>query len=698
MITTVAFFVTISPEAEAWTPVGGYIDNDTVWTVQGSPYWVVSDVIVRNGARLGIEVGIDVLFSDYYSIYVEVGAAIWFKATPNRNYTLFSWNSAFGAPYPGRWRSIQFNDSSYDYSSIQDSVIEYATYGVRLESASPTIRKSIIRNCTYGIYSNYGCPTIKNNTIENCTEEGIHIRDNDPSGGYPKIENNTVYNNTKRGIILRDVSNARLRNNNIANSSYNFGVWALWQAKFNHDIDTSNTVNQKPIYYWRNHEHDDEAIPSDAGYVGIVNSTNITVTNLTLTNNGQGVLVAYSDNMTIDNVSITDNELGVILFSSPDNIIENSNISNNDNNGYYPWASGIYQKFSKYNKVKNNTLANNQYGITLHSGNDNIVANNSLFSNTVNGIRVGDVNSNVNNNTISYSEYGIYLYNFNNISYNNVSNCDYGIYIGILNCGNNLIKNNVSYNDYGIFLDAAHYNTISDNIAYSNIKDGIRIQFDRIGGIWSFLNVVVNNYAINNGDHGIFLDGRGYSEQHTVSNNTVSLNKHGIYLFGSNNNNITYNTVNLNDITGIYIIAASQNDVNDNNISSNKYGTILAGAGNNNINHNNISSNSDEGLIISNSNSNNIKFNTIYDNEFGIYLSSSSNNNISFCNISSNNDDGVYLTGSSSNDIYDNTITWNDRTGINCTSESDPIIKSNDIENNTWYGVWSGGGSDPVIN
>ena len=26
------------------------------------------------------------------------------------------------------------------------------------------------------------------------------------------------------------------------------------------------------------------------------------------------------------------------------------------------------------------------------------------------------------------------------------------------------------------------------------------------------------------------------------------------------------------------------------------------------------------------------------------------------------------------------------------------MLKSNDIENNTWYGVWSGGGSDPVIN
>jgi hypothetical protein len=51
-----------------------------------------------------------------------------------------------------------------------------------------------------------------------------------------------------------------------------------------------------------------------------------------------------------------------------------------------------------------------------------------------------------------------------------------------------------------------------------------------------------------------------------------------------------------------------------------------------------------------------------------------------------------------SDEIFNNIITWNNRTGVNCSSESEPIIKSNDIENNTWNGVWSGDESDPVIN
>ncbi len=70
------------------------------------------------------------------------------------------------------------------------------------------------------------------------------------------------------------------------------------------------------------------------------------------------------------------------------------------------------------------------------------------------------------------------------------------------------------------------------------------------------------------------------------------------------------------------------------------------------------------------------------------------------CNISSNDYDGIYLyeEGIISDEIFNNKITWNGRTGINCSKESVPTIKSNDIENNTWYGVWSGDESDPVIN
>ena len=552
MITTVAFFVVISPRASAGTPVGGYIDSDTAWGIEGSPYWVEKDVIVRNGSNLTIEVGVDVLFNGYYSIYVEEGGVLWVERTaPHRPYALFSWNLDYGGPYPGRWRSIQFNDSSYDTSSIEESVIEYAYYGIRLESASPTIKNSTIRSCTYGIYSNYGCPNIENNIIEKCIEDGIYIEGIDPGGGYANLENNTVQENTKHGIVLYDVSGVRFRNNNIAGSNYNFGVWADTLSEFNHDIDTTNTVNQQPIYYWRNHEHDGETIPSDAGYVGIVNSAYITVENLTLTHNGQGVLVAYSDYTSIDNVTASDNELGIILFSSSNNIIENSIISNNDYLGYYyPYiGSGIYLRSSSNNNIINSTVySNNLNGIYLLFSNDNKLLNNTIMDNS----------------------YGAYL---ENSSYNLVDN-------------NNVSDNSID----GIYLDGtegSHYNIISNNTVNSNTHNGIKLWLSKNSEIKNnslvenqcgiYLlggtnNVISTNTLTSNQNKGIHLQ----SNYNDVNNNTISYSEYGIYVRG-NNNNISFNSISNCD-TGIYIWMTYQyNIVNNNNVSYNVYGITVEG-------------------------------------------------------------------------------------------------------------------------
>ena len=63
------------------------------------------------------------------------------------------------------------------------------------------------------------------------------------------------------------------------------------------DVDSSNTVDGKPIYYWVNML--DLIVPMDAGYVALVNCTNIIAENLDLRNNGQGILLVYTTNSTI---------------------------------------------------------------------------------------------------------------------------------------------------------------------------------------------------------------------------------------------------------------------------------------------------------------------------------------------------------------------------------------------------------------
>jgi hypothetical protein len=100
-------------------------------------------------------------------------------------------------------------------------------------------------------------------------------------------------------------------------NEYNLWVGSLlWNSgsAFINDIDTSNTVNGKPVYYWINQQ--DKTIPSDAGYVGLVRCSNIIVQGLNLTHNGQGVLLIETNNSIVTGNYIAENNYGVVLFGT----------------------------------------------------------------------------------------------------------------------------------------------------------------------------------------------------------------------------------------------------------------------------------------------------------------------------------------------------------------------------------------------
>jgi parallel beta-helix repeat protein len=186
-------------------------------------------------------------------------------------------------------------------------------------------------------------------------------------------------------------ANNTLKNNAIAGSKYNF------RAEGIQDIDTSNTVNGKPIRYLV-HEKDliiDSSF--DVGYLGIVNSRNITVRDLILTNNLEGILLDHSSDSKIENVTILNCETGIYLKSTSNNAVTNNNASNN-------YITGIYLQNASDNFISNNNVSNNSIGIYLWDcSNNNILTYNTVNFNSFYGI--GFFNA-LNNN--------IYLNNFNN--------------------------------------------------------------------------------------------------------------------------------------------------------------------------------------------------------------------------------------------------------------------------------------------
>ncbi|MEM2912125.1 MAG: NosD domain-containing protein [Candidatus Bathyarchaeia archaeon] len=128
-------------------------------------------------------------------------------------------------------------------------------------------------------------------------------------------------------------------------------------------------MNGKPIYYWVNQQ--DKTVPYNAGYVALINCTNIKVQNLKLVNNGQGILLVSTKDSMITNNIVENNAYGIYIFNSPNiNVTGNKAVSNRNTICYnYIWGNayaGINLVDSDENQIIGNTLMeNNGWGFTL---------------------------------------------------------------------------------------------------------------------------------------------------------------------------------------------------------------------------------------------------------------------------------------------------------------------------------------------
>ena len=386
-------------------------------------------------------------------------------------------------------------DSSTNNLLTSNTVLNNS-HGIRLSSSSSNnVTGNTASNNTHGIdLASSSNNTLTGNSVLNNTY-GIDLE----SSSTNTLRNNSAADNY-RGIYLEHSSNNMLTNNTMFENSLNFGVFGLNVPDYTQNIDTSNRINGKPIYYLVNH-HDQE-IPVDTGYVGIVNSTNIRIKNLIVTNNFQGLLLAYTTHSMIENVNSSYDSYGIYLYSSSNNTLTNNTASSNSNDGIYLYSSsnntltnniassnpngGIYLVSSCTNNLTGNTVLNNTNGIWLDSSCTNNLTGNTATSNTHNGIYLSSSSTNniltsniANSNTIT----GIFLLSSstNTLTGNTATwNSAYGMYL--TSSSNNHIYNN--YFDNANVINARDDGTNIWNItntAGTNILGGLRLG----GNYWS---------------------------------------------------------------------------------------------------------------------------------------------------------------------------------------------------------------------
>jgi parallel beta-helix repeat protein len=281
--------------------------------------------------------------------------------------------------------------------NVEDAIVESVNYQVclQVEDDGVMINNFTLRCGTIGVLTDSWCKgtTIQNNLITKNTF-GILDCANDSF-----VSNNIVLFNNEIGISL-DGYNSTLRSNHMIGNPRNFAVGGWNIQQYLRDVDTSNTVDGRFVYYLVN-QNDllvDNSTHPNIGFLALVNSTNVRVQGLVLERNDAGILLAYTNNSVLSNNILKNNGAGVRLFSSSRNTIGRNNTirdnlfgvemfysSNNDlqgdliqNNTY-----GIYLVDSTSNDIFENFLNSNQRGIQLEETNDNLIYHNNFLNNTV---------------------------------------------------------------------------------------------------------------------------------------------------------------------------------------------------------------------------------------------------------------------------------------------------------------------------
>jgi parallel beta-helix repeat protein len=285
--------------------------------------------------------------------------------------------------------------SSNDNTISENKIAENRENGIELYTSSDNLifGNNVTNNDQYGIVQFYSDNnTISRNNIENEKGGGLALA----SSSDNTISENDITNNEQGiGVWLHGSSNTKLRNNHMSGNRWSFGVDGDTLEHFLNDVDASNIVDGKPIYYWVNRHG--ETIPTEAGYVALINSTEITVQNLHLENNIQGLLLAYTENSTIKNNHITNNYDGIDLAYSSSSSISGNNIENNSRYGVCLLDSfdneifvnnleentyGIVAVYSSSNTVFGNNIENGWLGIYLERSSNNRIFHNNFLNNS----------------------------------------------------------------------------------------------------------------------------------------------------------------------------------------------------------------------------------------------------------------------------------------------------------------------------
>jgi len=272
------------------------------------------------------------------------------------------------------------------------------------------VENNTLTNASNGIiFYSYHNSSMINNLAEECTVMGLHL----DTCADCKVENNTVTdsfegivlekavgNSVQRnsvaytnlsidlytsaenlvddnslvdnsvGILLENCSGSNdFRNNNITNTTYDLIVWGSSLEAFIQNIDTSNTANNGTIYYITDSDDltlDPLSCPN-IEYLALVNCTDVTVKNIDLSHDKNGMLMAQSTRCSLINITLANMRANLTLILS-------------NGGSIHAVLGGLTLFKSDNDTIVDSRIANNSVGVCLCQSSGNLFYHNSFVN------------------------------------------------------------------------------------------------------------------------------------------------------------------------------------------------------------------------------------------------------------------------------------------------------------------------------
>ena len=396
--TLLLILLIISFNTFSQTSVSGYINVNTDWVVEDSPYIITGNTLIANGITLTIEPGVIIKFENGTTIQVDgelkaIGS--------NENKITFTSNNS--SPNNGDWNHVLFSDTSIDanYDSegnyLNGSIIRYCNFnyggGVNLgtlniNKSRPHVEFSTFSNSSSdGIYINNANPKIENCNISNNNGAGIlspsYLYNNDieitksiinnnigggiqiesSGNGLLKFINNDISYNLKNAIFVYSSGGSgsgtiQIEGNTIENNAYSNGAGIYIDGGFDIDI-TCNSIS-------KNTGNSNSAIFMKNGYNPYTINVNNNVFSENTTSSGHIIELKYQISYTTS-------------FNIENNLLKNNNALNNTI--MYIWGSLNYDAY----RINNNTFSGNSANSSLSLYRFNgVISNNNFLDNETN--------------------------------------------------------------------------------------------------------------------------------------------------------------------------------------------------------------------------------------------------------------------------------------------------------------------------